>query len=186
MEKTENRTASYSTRFSPQQRDVIDEAAKLSGCSAAKFIREAAVARATDTVNASEEAGAVLKRLAALVVEQLQNPGVREFWHDGPPEVTNTVKEEWRWDSFAGEDGYVERRYREETLVQAGFRKEDVQPLYLADEDLSQIELALDCAGTEFVGMLLDAWKKPRRNQIAFAPRIRKSNLAGTEEDSDA
>jgi uncharacterized protein (DUF1778 family) len=46
-------TATYSTRFDAHQRELIDEAVRLTRSSPAQLIRDASVRRAADVVNAS-------------------------------------------------------------------------------------------------------------------------------------
>lgn len=182
MDDSTQQATSYSTRFTPQQRQAIDDAAAQSGCSTAKFIRESAVARAVEVLNAGEDSQAVLRRLAALVSEQLHNPGIREHWRQGPHEEEGTTDVEWRWDGLTGYDRGAEKRHNDEMLDQAGFRLDSVMPLRLSDEDLAEIRKALDHAGGEFLKMLLETWDNPRRNHVSFEPKLSKRGLL-TDDD---
>lgn len=181
-DKTQQAT-SYSTRLTPQQRRVIDEAATQSGCSAAKFIRESAVSRAVEVLNAGEDSHSVLRRLAALVSEQLHNPGIREHWRQGPHDEEGTTDADWRWDSLTGYDRGAEKRHNDEMLSHAGFTLDSVMPLRLPDNDLGEIRKALDHAGSEFLKMLLETWDNPRRNDVSFEPKLSKRGLLTDDED---
>ena len=60
-------TTTYSTRLNDAQRSVLEEAAEIAGVSTSKFIRDAALKAAADTLNASgKNEAAILSTLLSL------------------------------------------------------------------------------------------------------------------------
>lgn len=72
-------TASYSTRFDPVQRDLVEKAAEIKQWSPASLIREAAVTRAAGIVNSSGASADPLRNLARIVAQQVLVPDPDPF-----------------------------------------------------------------------------------------------------------
>lgn len=71
---TGENTTTYSTRLNDQQRVLIEEAAAISGVSASKFIRDAALQAAADTVNANGSNDAAILAAMMSLADVLKKP----------------------------------------------------------------------------------------------------------------
>lgn len=141
-------TASYATRLTPEQRAVIDRAAGEVGWSPAKFIREAAVSRAVDVVNASGASRPALRILAATALQQMMGlmldaQRVAELKRQGALEMI-----------------------------------EDHEPMRPATSaELHQIKEAMATSGTEFLRMMLEQWDSVMSGATSYAPKVSAANL---------
>jgi uncharacterized protein (DUF1778 family) len=64
-------TVTVGTRLEPKQKELVDEAARLSDCTPAKFIRDAALQRAVAVVNSSGPSEIRLRQLAGMLVKHI-------------------------------------------------------------------------------------------------------------------
>lgn len=62
-------TTTYSTRLSPEQRKLLDQAAALTDVTPSKFIRDAAIRAAIDVVNAAPPQDGAIAQMAERVVK---------------------------------------------------------------------------------------------------------------------
>jgi uncharacterized protein (DUF1778 family) len=75
------KTTTYSTRLNEDQKTVLEEAAAIKGISASKFIRDAALQAAVDTVNAhGSNDAAILSSLLSLA-DVLKRPEATVTFH---------------------------------------------------------------------------------------------------------
>jgi uncharacterized protein (DUF1778 family) len=165
-------TVTYSTRFTKEQRELVEEAAKVMDCSGAKFMRDATVMRAAEVVNTSGESRVMLQRLAALVAKQMLNP-------------------EAVWDYGAGldDDPRDPRRGPATISYESATNPDEPDPFGYhgphnhmlpqrpANADLSQIQQAFETAGGEFARMIYDAWRLGHTEPKTYQPRIKASDL---------
>lgn len=157
----------YSTRVTPEQRQVIDDAASLSNCTSAKFIREAAVSRAVHVVNAHGPAKIALRRLASIAAKQLVNPSVEldiRHHHRGEESDEKLIidyREAFRRDDEDPMSG---------TVMKA-------TPLRPHQSDLGDIRNALETCGTEFVRLILEQWMLAESETHRYQPARRVDDL---------
>ncbi len=176
-------TTSFSTRFTQPQRKVVEDAAKILGCSAAKLIREAAVVKAADVVNAHGLPSDRMRRLAELLVAQVRQPRIREAWQRGAgddiEEVTiefdlEDMKEDQRNSGYFNPDSVSTQRA---ALESEHFQRARAEPVALPNDDLNDIEIALKQMGSEFIRILLQQWNKPSRRTGDFDARVNTEQL---------
>ena len=177
---------SYSTRLEPRQRELIDKAAAIAGCSAAKFIRDAAVTRAAHVVNADGSASAPLRHLAAVVGRQLVDPSLAEIWRINHPEADNETRIEYSFSELGTSNGRRERHYQSEYLSHEGYSLGRTEPVALSKNDLNQLRTALETSGMEFVRMLLEALATRAHHSLDYRPVVNVSELlsGGDEKQS--
>lgn len=169
--EAEAANTSYSTRFDPKQRALIEQAAEILGCSPAKLIRESAVMRAAHVVNAGGPSGTALRELAWVVVRQLQNPTIRQTWLiDGDPENPTTL--ETSYQELVTSEGQRELDETVQEYVEHGFHHDKTLPGRPDKKELEQIRRALETSGTEFVRMLVEAWGTGGRGKAEYRPQV--------------
>lgn len=163
-------SVSYSTRFDPEQREVVEAAAKKMNWKPAKLIREASVGRAVDILNACEPADRRrLRELVGVVLCQILDPkySVRWYYRDDPDQ-----------------DGVTRiYSYRNPHHDDQEFSQEDwamgMTPTRPSESDIMQIREALRTCGTEFLRMLLDEWHSFEPSGACYKPKVDPGRLLG-------
>ncbi len=170
-------TSSLSTRFESQQRELIEEAAGSLNISPAKLIREAAVRRAVDVLNASSGSRGRLRVLAREVVRQIMNPSVKykrpkgEFREMGAAEtVVKSFMQPQILDQEPPDDWPISNV--DEATIEA------VRP---DDKCIEEIESAFASCPTEFSAMILEALSTFWRGE-SYTPKVKIDGLFGSEE----
>lgn len=74
--KSEGGTTGYTTRLNDEQARVVEDAARILNVTAAKFIRDAAIARASEVVNSQGRNALALRQLAVQIARQLADPNL--------------------------------------------------------------------------------------------------------------
>jgi uncharacterized protein (DUF1778 family) len=148
-------TASYSTRFDQRQRDLIEAAAKEKQWSPAQLIREAAVSRAADILNASGTQSFALRKLAKIVSEQLLAPGFERRNASG------------KWETV---------KYSPPSEDQHPDFEGDALPY---EDDLPQIRQALKTCGMTFGRLILEAMDGVDSSGLRYSPAVDPSELLG-------
>src|SRR5690349_14814382 len=85
-------SVTLSARFTPKQREVLEQAAAILNCKPAKLIREASLQRAADVVNASGHAGTTLRTLARKALQPMINPLLECRWRGRSREIEDIVE----------------------------------------------------------------------------------------------
>lgn len=182
-----SQTTSYSTRFDTQQREIIEQAADVLGCSAAKLIRDSAVTRSVDVMNAQGGARDSLRRLASRLIRQVFNPEVeldREIGHSPVDDPRKDMGvESVRIDrntarSWGNQDEFMPEHLQKSNRVRA------VRVLRPDDNELRQMKDAFETTGTEFIKLLLEHWGEARAGAQEYQPAIKPHSLLGMAEDS--
>ena len=160
-------TLTYSTRFDARQRELIDQAAKLKQWSPAKLIREAAISRAADIVNASGNSSPTLQHLARLVAKQLVKP---TLVFTDPIDAVGVEVDEVDlaklmddWSAYATNADFVLAN----------------RP---SPDDLSQIQTALRTCGESFIQMILEAWQALETGSDVYKPKVILGDLSDETE----
>ena len=160
-----------SVRFSPDERSVIDDAAREVGQSVARLVQDAAVKRAYDVLNA----GAAKDRLPALAREWAQRIV------DPSAVVTGSNDDQSYSNLIHSSKGNVPL-WSEDT-------PED-QPQYLritqpTGDEISELKSALENAATEFTVLLHQALVNFAPEQERFEPAHRRPSgpAGGKQED---
>ncbi len=159
-------TVAYSTRFSAGQRDAIDKAAAVMKWSSAKFIREAAIGRAVDVLNASGEGGE-LRRLADLLVKQLLDPKA---------EVECLLADESHT-FMIGIEGTTDDGF----MPPVGSVK-TVRP---RPDELEDMKVAFETCATQFVTMILEQWVPREAGRVGYKPKVSTGELLRGMENED-
>ncbi|NOX60183.1 MAG: hypothetical protein GXP29_15170 [Planctomycetes bacterium] len=172
-------SSSYSTRFEPQQRELVEEAAGSLNISPAKLIREAAVRRAADVLNADSGSRGRLRVLARAVVCQIMNPSVKyqRSLKGSIPEMraTETVEKSYLQPQMIDEeppDDWYSSSDVNESTIQA------VRP---DDKSIGEIESAFASCPTEFSAMILEALSTWWRGE-SYTPKVQMETLLNSEE----
>lgn len=168
-----------STRVTAHQRGLIDRAAEVANQTPAKFVREAAVDRAVDVINAAGDSTAALRQLARVVVEQLRNPRIVEKWADDGPHPQDDPDPdcvEIPWVNLQSDE------LREHLAHEYYCRRQDGQvciatePKRPPSSQLDQIELAFKMSGTEFTKMIVELWRTAMHDGSNFTPKVWKQS----------
>jgi uncharacterized protein (DUF1778 family) len=178
-------TTTISTRLTTQHRELIEKAAGIANVSPAKFIRQAAVDRAADVINADGDSVAALRRLAQLVVEQLQNPVLVEYWDSGAPDDMDSTVEhvEFHWQDLQGKEGFDSRRAEHMALEHHGHRYMYSMPKPLSDVDREQLHMAMRTAGSAVVQLILEQWQSAFDRPNDYRPTVWKDRIEGGDID---
>ncbi len=148
-------TSTVGTRFESRQREVVEQAAEIAGCSPARFIRDAAIERALSVVNASGPSEFRIRKLAAMLVDHL---------------LRATVGEE--------SDGEHTRQGVQSALYYVPNPAEGSNAGSGVDwQALREIREALNTCGTAFVRMLLDEWGGQGVQAEAYKPKIKPEDI---------
>ena len=163
-------TSTYSTRFDALQRELIEQAAELKQWSPAKLIRDSAISRAADIVNASGDSASWLRHLARLVAKQLVKPtlvftdpidaGVVEVDEIDLDKLMND------WCAYATNADFV--------------LANRPSP---ADQD--QIQTALQTCGESFIQMILEAWRALETGGDVYKPKVVLGDLSDETEAAE-
>lgn len=73
----DNTTTTYSTRLSQTQRELVEQASQIADVSPSKFIRDAAIRAAADTINAAPPQSDAVAELARKVVKLATDAEIR-------------------------------------------------------------------------------------------------------------
>lgn len=160
-------TLTYSTRFDDRQRELIDQAAKLKQWSPAKLIREAAISRAADIVNASGSSSPTLRHLARLVAKQLVKPTCIVI---NEPDGTTSEVPEIDLDLLRDHPG----EYWSQAMIVRANRP--------SQEDQDQIQAALLTCGESFIQMILEAWQALDTGGDVYKPKVVLGDLSDETE----
>lgn len=158
-----------SARMSAQQKELVERASEILGWSPAKLVREAAVRRAVDVINASDRAEIQLRALAARLVSQIVNPRATVTLRDDVEERTvATVEVTAVQGRFVAGDPHL-----------PDGSISDVMVLAPSPGDRLQMRTALKEAGSRFVEMLLTAWDAADGGMGEFRPQISTADMLG-------
>ncbi len=175
-------TTSYSTRFNPAQREVIEAGAKMLGWSPARLIREAAVTRAVHLVNGGGVSGLRLRELAKWIRNQVRDPSV-EFVRERFNEYTQEPERE----TVRLSCEQLRKQRSEETpsgIAENSVEERSINMIRAGKEEANQIKEALETGGTELVRLLLEEWEACDVDDGVYEARVRpESVLGGDEED---
>ncbi|HEV2292310.1 MAG TPA: hypothetical protein VGR35_00545 [Tepidisphaeraceae bacterium] len=139
--------------------------------SPAKFIRDAAVRRAADVVNASGGAETKLQSLASILLSHVFNPRVQVTKLDDPYDPsTQNVRVLSRDEALASR---TQREFPDESYGEVS----DLAPQRPHDGDLAQIRRALESGGTRFLEILLQQWDNWARGESEYAPTVSAQEL---------
>jgi len=170
-------TSTYSSRFDAKQRDLIELAAAKSNWSPAKFIREAALRRAVDVLNADGRAEARLRDLARSLVQHLFNPTV---------DLDIVVEHEFSTEEWGTRKLTVSRHASEQPSQPDLPPCEDTYgelrratPNRPHDSELKQMKLAMETSGTRFIELLLQQWDGWGKEDLEYEPRISLAEVTG-------
>jgi len=168
--KGQQDTTAYGTRLTARQRQLIEEAAQVLDCSSAKFIRDAAVRRAADVVNASGEARTQLKALTLKLLDHILNPEVAKLGKEGG---CTAVKSALYHPGLATKANVVSMgEDPNEEWVERG---QDYK-------SLRQVREVLETCGTEFIQVFLAEWEEYGKGVGDYSAKIRVSEiLSGSE-----
>ncbi len=174
-------STTLSTRFTAKQREVLEQAAVILNCSPAKLIREAALERSVDVINASGNAGTTLRSLAEKALRQLINPVVELRWPALGPGFESVI-ETMRmrdWDTLDTiEQQSIAESHRDEEVGSL-----QVKPVILDSSDAHQIHSALQTCPTEFVRMMLQQWEAVEHGGQHYQPKLSAKDLMAAEGD---
>jgi len=177
-------STTISTRMTAQHRELIEKAAAIANVSPAKFIRQAAVDRAVDVINADGDSVAALRRLAQVVVEQLQNPTIVENWQEGVPHPDPEVEhDEYRWQDIHGETGFSVRMTEHQIREHKGWKYVCSMPKPLSRQELEQLHMALKTAGSVVVQLILEQWRSAFDRPDDYRPTVWKDRIEGGDID---
>lgn len=163
-------TVNFSTRLSTTQAELVEQAAEIKQWSPARLLREAAVTRAWNIVNA-RPSEALLRDLAGVISRQILDPRAKYSWFRDPDDHGEAEL------SFLSPD-YV-RPLDDEDLVQYG----PPRVRRPSDPELRQIRTALETCATEFVRMVLDEWDRIESQEGEYEPEVPGDPLLGTVVD---
>ena len=167
---TASSTSTYSTRFDARQRELIEQAAELKQWSPAKLIREAAISRAADIVNASGSSSPTLRHLARLVAKQLDSPTVV-------------------YTTWSGEIGVEVPRIDLDAPVDdprlADFNAKFAVANRPSPDDQDQIQTALQTCGESFIQMILEAWQALETGGNVYKPKVVLGDLSDETEAAE-
>lgn len=163
-------SGSYSTRFEPTHQELVEQACRILKWTPAKFIRDAAVRRAAEIVNADGPARNRLAALAGRVLAHLTGKGgLRAERTVGPAQITEVnehVADEWEVVAvpdifeYSGDDDYA-------TLT----------PRPIESQLSRELKLVLrDCPG-EFGKLLLEQWELSEAGDGTFVPKVNVESL---------
>ena len=182
--ENEGGSTSYSTRFDPRHRELIEEAAKLLNVTPAKLIRESAVARAAHVVNAAGNARYHLRQIAVAVADQILNPSV-EYDEVKYGELSDNPSSQCVRLDYYDSGRMADRIAEEEAARQApfeGLTVTSIRPVRPHGAVLDQIKSALETSGTEFLKLLLDEWNARQSSSTKYEPRVKPESLIGGDE----
>lgn len=169
-------STTYSTRFDPKQRELIESPAQRLNWSSARFIRDATVCRAADVVNASGFAELKLRELATTVLDQLLNPSFSVTQLVGDLKSAHSTRTITRFEA---------ERYRENARQvpadegQWCRQVKDIEPLRPHDSDLAQVRSALETAGRRFVELRVQVWNSRDAGIVEYSPTVLANQLMG-------
>lgn len=167
-----------STRLTTEQKELIDRAAQTLGWSASKLIRDSAIRRAIDIVNASEEAELQLRALAQTFVEQVVRPRARVTVCDYASGIPNGAPDSYS-EEITAADGVYQPTDEHSTLA-----IRDVCVMRPDWNARAQIKDALQAAGSRFVEMMLSAWEVVEAGKVQFKPKINSANVLNESGDT--
>ena len=148
-------TMTVGTRFESRQREVVEQAAEIVGCSAAKFIRDAAIERALSVVNASGQSEYRLRKLAAMLIDHLLRVHIGEET-----------------------DGRHTLEGVESALYSVANPAEGADAKGGANlRALHEIREALNTCGPAFVRMVLDEWQGQGKPAETYEPKIKAEDV---------
>lgn len=162
----EPKSESYSTRFDAKQRELIEQAAAIAGCSPAKLIREATVRRAADIVNSEE--GVQLRALATSFLAPVLKPTVVLECYSGHGEIEENTWEYTTHHQWSADD------------VKLGDEVSDVLGGKVEVPDYrvrAQIKTAMKACGSRFVEILLEQWAAIERGGTEYKPKVNADEL---------
>ncbi len=160
-------TSTYSTRFDARQRELIEQAAEIKKWSPAKLIRESAISRAADIVNASGDSASWLRHLARLVAKQLVKP---TLVFTDPVDAGVVEVEEIDLDKLMSD--------RCAYATNADF----VLANRPSPDDQDQIQTALQTCGESFIQMILEAWQALETGGDVYKPKVILGDLSDETE----
>jgi hypothetical protein len=144
-------------------------------CSPAKLIREAALERSVDVINASGNPGTTLRSLAEKALQQLINPVVELRWPAAGPGV-DTIVETMRlkdWENLdPGEQQQIAEKYMDEEVGRL-----QVKPVLMNSSDIHQIHSAFRTCPTEFVKIMLEYWEGVEHGGQCYQPKLSVRDL---------
>lgn len=146
-----------STRVDRRQREVIERAAKAVDCSPGKFVRDAAVQRAADVLNASGGAEAQLRELARRLVGHCFHFRIVQKGEKGKACLESGLYEPWQPD--------VETRAADERLDADWLTRQNT-------DAVAAIRRALETAPTEFVRFFLEEWDRWGKVDLDYQPCV--------------
>lgn len=163
--------SSFSVRFTPRERQLIDDAGKARGTSSAALVRQASLDRAVHILNADEDGVVQMHRLAEKLARQA-DPEVffedqRATEHFGEPTG------EWVWAS------------KMRALLVEG-RQDPVTDVTRLDEtEIFDLIEVLETASTEFAPALIKALRTFRDVEKRYEARLRPGQLLETSGSGD-
>lgn len=117
--KSEGGTTGYTTRLNDEQARVVEDAAKILNVTTAKFIRDAAIARASEVVNSQGRNALALRQFAVQMATQLMDPLL---------EVTGLAEH----DMNANKPGFLVRGAARRSSI------EELRQMWLGEYDMTQ------------------------------------------------
>ncbi|MFB3429625.1 MAG: hypothetical protein ABL309_01765 [Phycisphaerales bacterium] len=162
----------FTTRLTPRQKEYIEQAATAIGCSAAKFVRDAASLRAVGVLNSQGRNEIHLQTLAATIARQIVNPSVMYdmTYQYGDREVCTI--------DYATANSIDE--YKPDGFERAESNPRPVRP---HDSEIALLERALETSGVQFAEMLLAQIKAARSGSSEYLPTVHPSELLGDGSD---
>ncbi len=156
--KTSKSSEMFSMRLEADQRALIDEAAALTGSSVGRFIRDAAISRAVEALNASGEREVQLRELARKVVGHLFHVKAVAKGKDKEPCVESEL---WNpelvqdWDD-ANDCPTPEKVWSSQMIMGAQ----------------NALRAAFENAGSEFIRLMIEEWDGWGQEALEYAPRF--------------
>jgi len=159
----------YSTRFTPEQREKIDEACAKLNWTPARFIRDASVRRAAEILNSSGSAQHQLAALAQRFVHQLV--GKKRLC------LTTLNFERERED----------QEFLEEYAVNGeGYEQPDMlTAIKFSENEAKQIQAALQATPSEFARLILEYWNISQRGEEVFEARVNADDLLARADSAE-
>ncbi|MCX5659616.1 MAG: hypothetical protein NTW19_07825 [Planctomycetota bacterium] len=175
----DSESVALSTRFSAKQREVLEEAATILNVAPAKLIREAALERSVDVINAGGASGATLRLLAERFLQPILNPSVhlrRSHLHgDEPDKIERRRLDDWNSQSDA------EKAFEDRYMEEQGYGKAHVTTVKPDGAELNQIKTALKSCRTEFARILLETWDTVEGGDGAYEPKVSVEDVLSGE-----
>ncbi len=156
-------TASYTVRFTQQQKELLERAAESRKWPAAQLIRDAAVQRAIDIINADGASRNALEKLSRQLAKHIVDP---EYW------LRAVDPDTWLNLTFHARSFPCPKKGTDDGLL--------VGVETLSDSELEQTEAALRTCATEFAARLREHLQSIRiqtSDQTSYSPVVDPDEL---------